>query len=107
MEQEITEKTEILMCGQNIVPEGHLAIAQRFSVGFGRQEERVPKGRLNRRTVPIVPSGLDHGENRDPTLKRWAILKHPFGMELEWPCRFAGKLSIVEILTVYLGKMGV
>src|SRR5262249_9709061 len=59
-----------------LVPEGHLAIAQRFSVGIREKRAQVPKGRLIRISngIPVVPSGLMRHNNRNPTLKRWAIL---------------------------------
>src|SRR6266576_553189 len=64
-------------------------IAQPFKVGEnGIKNGRVPKGRLNPRSskhfepfvVSAVPSGLKPSAIVDPTLKGWAIFKHPSGM---------------------------
>jgi hypothetical protein len=65
------------------VPEGQLTLAQRFSVGYARPRGLVPKGRL-RHARSTVPSGLGAPHPRSPTLKRWAILSHPFGMKRSW-----------------------
>lgn len=66
------------------VPEGQLAIAQRFSVGLGRLTGQVPKGRLKRpRSLLSRPFGTNLALPADPTLKRWAILTHPSGMPLK------------------------
>ena len=64
------------------VPEGHARIARRFNAGNGGTEPRVPKGRLNLGAgfaQSAVPSGLDPWCGSLPTLKRWAIVKCPFG----------------------------
>ena len=69
------------------VPEGHPKIAQRFNVGTGARERTgpVPKGRPSRASKRVscqsstVPSGQDPLLNLVPTLKRWAILRCPFG----------------------------
>ena len=61
----------------------NLRIAQRFSVGFHARENKVPKGRLiDLGTEPFstVPSGLGHDSAPFPTLKRWAIVAYPFGI---------------------------
>ena len=68
--------------GKGVVPEGHSTIAQRFSVGLGTAAGRVPKGRPireRRRSASAVPSGLGSRLISFPTLKRWAILKCPYG----------------------------
>ena len=60
-----------------------LRIAQRFSVGLNAGEEQVSKGRLiglRAESFSAVPSGLISGATRFPTLKRWAIVAYPFGM---------------------------
>jgi len=50
-------------------------------VWVGRaQDAQVPKGRLTEVGRSAVPPGLRHRSGRNPTLKRWAILKHPSGM---------------------------
>jgi hypothetical protein len=56
---------------------------KRFSVGIDGRSGTVPKGRL-RNATRIQPSLRDlEGFALDPTLKRWAILMHPSGMENE------------------------
>src|SRR6266700_6211890 len=66
------------------VPEGHATIAQRFNVGTGAVRRTTPKGTAEGiRAVSAVPSGLRHLFTRYPTLKRWAIFKHPSGMKIE------------------------
>lgn len=47
------------------VPEGHLRIAQRFSVGFETALIRVPKGRLTSITLGLV-SAVPSGRNQRP-----------------------------------------
>ena len=67
-----------------IVPEGQLEIAQRFSVGLGLPLRFSPEGTAEKAALPAQPSlrdwlfPLGH-----PTLKRWAIVKHPSGMTME------------------------
>ena len=64
------------------VPEGQTRIAQRFSVGSVTKRAQVPKGRLmgaGQESNSAVPSGLGSRGIISPTLKRWAILRHPCG----------------------------
>ena len=72
--------------GVSSVPKGHLRMAQCFSIGDNDANIRVPKGRLNptaRNRPSLRDSGLTAVLPFNPTLKRWAILKHPCGMENE------------------------
>ena len=72
-----------------------MTIAQRFSVGLGREEVQVPEGRLNwgrNGFISAVPSGLNSRAIPFPTLKRWAIVMKflrdsPFGIG---HCSFIG-----------------
>ena len=68
-----------------IVPEGQPTIAQRFSVGLGRPPRSSPEGTAEKAAFPAQPSLRDWFSllTGHPTLKRWAIVKHPFGMSLE------------------------
>ena len=64
------------------VPEGHLRIAQRFSVGFGgRWDQPSPEGAADP-TLLNRPSGTYPFGCGDPTLKHWAIVTHPSGTHL-------------------------
>jgi len=64
---------------RGVVPEGRPRIARRFNAGFATDNGRVPKGRLSRGV--FQPSLRDSMTSCDahPTLKRWAIVKSPFG----------------------------
>ena len=75
------------------VPEGHLKIAQRFSVGLARITCQVPKGRLNR-LFAVQPSLRDWRSPTTgyPTLKRWAIINHPSGMKPNQPASVSWKI---------------
>ena len=66
-------------------PEGQLTIAQRFSVGLGRPLGSSPEGTADNAVLPAQPSLRDWSFPLDghPTLKRWAIFKHPSGMTQE------------------------
>ena len=65
------------------VPEGHLIVAQRFSVGVIAEGPRVPKGRLKvQRSISTVPSGRNRMEYANPMLKHWAIIGSPSGAPL-------------------------
>jgi len=57
-----------------------MRIAQRFSVGIGGRNWKVPKGRL-RNATRIQPSLRDSESIylAYPTLKRWAIVECPSG----------------------------
>jgi hypothetical protein len=60
---------------------GQLIIAQRFSVGFRSRSVMSPEGTAERcRPDSAVPSGLGIWRRSTPTLKHWAILRHPSGM---------------------------
>ncbi len=81
----------------------NLRIAQRFSVGFHARENKVPKGRLiDLGTEPFstVPSGLGHDSAPFPTLKRWAIVAYPFGIN----ALFSLLLSVLVTLLAGCGK---
>ena len=58
-----------------------MRIAQRFNAGMLTKEHQVPKGRLTT-AASVVPSGLSTHGRAYPALNRWAILTHPFGMNL-------------------------
>ena len=70
---------------QDVVPEGQLVIAQRFSAGMTPAPEPSPEG-----TVECVgslggvsrPCGTNIDAALNPTLKRWATLRRPFGTEM-------------------------
>ena len=66
------------------VPEGHATIAQRFNVGSGIGKIISPEGTAEGiGAISAVPSGLRHPTTKYPTLKRWAIVEHPSGMNPE------------------------
>ena len=64
------------------VPEGHAIIAQRFNVGTGAQRNLSPVGTVDG-SYGFQPSlwDLRNSALGNPTLKRWAIIKHPSGMK--------------------------
>ena len=66
------------------VAEGQLAIAQRFSVGSGHPPRFSPEGTAEPGARDVQPSLRDWSPlpTDYPTLKRWAIFKHPSGMNL-------------------------
>jgi NosR/NirI family transcriptional regulator, nitrous oxide reductase regulator len=65
---------------RNLVPEAQLRIAQRFSVGTSCAVVKRPEGTTeDQGSCSAVPSGLGSLGHRFPTLKRWAILRRPFG----------------------------
>ena len=71
-------------------------IAQRFSVGFDDWGGHVPKGQLRverRESFSAVPSGLDRGGAAYPTLKRWAIVSYPFGINALFYAFFVGLVA--------------
>src|SRR5258706_5942345 len=75
----IDDPTGVAFCAHGPVPEGHLRIAQRFSVGFNGKTALVPKGRLKVSKLYSRPFGTHTARLSTPTLKRWAILRCPSG----------------------------
>src|SRR5579859_3391768 len=66
------------------VPKGHSTIAQRFNVGSGNRVDPSPAGTAENWYWGIDrPFGTHGFPTRNPTLKRWAILKHPSGMKTQ------------------------
>src|SRR5579864_9300144 len=64
------------------VPKGHSRIAQGFNLGFDTQNKMSPEGTAEENQPgSVVPSGLTAPQTHHPTLKRWAILKHPSWMQ--------------------------
>lgn len=93
------------MQGTGTVPKGHLTIAQRFSAGEQRPERKIrPEGTIEvLRDIPAVPSGLGRSALAHPALKRWAILKHPFG--ITWNRSELGRMSASRCKVPELHRM--
>jgi hypothetical protein len=59
-----------------------MVIAQRFNVGNERPKSISPEGTVDRMHLSSRPFGTGEYRTRaHPTLKRWAIVKNPSGME--------------------------
>jgi hypothetical protein len=78
------KRNPLMKHGHIPVPEGRATIAQRFSVGSRLYVRIVPKGRpTDRRSrSSLRDSGRFFPSN--PTLKSWAIIKHPFGIRMKF-----------------------
>src|SRR5215471_7991009 len=69
---------------QSLVPKGRARIAQCFSFGFAAPHTLSHEGTAERLPCTVRlsrPFGTRFSRGRCPTLKRWAILKYPSGIE--------------------------
>src|SRR5258706_5515438 len=63
----------VAFCAHGPVPEGHLKIAQRFSVGFNGKTELVPKGRLKVLTLFSRPFGTHTSTPVEPNAEARSV----------------------------------
>src|SRR5215471_15999114 len=78
------------------VPEGHLRIAQRFSVGKEAPCGLLPEGTADAGEIVAWlsrPFGTRFRTTRNPTLKHWAIVACPFGTKDRQPLDFLECIS--------------